>query len=440
MKHVSPQPAAWLGRLGIAAIGSVLLVGCSSSTDPTAVQANSSTSSAIATASAPPAGTPAAAPAVAKGVERGIGDVPWAQVGPGWTLAMWSPVTPHHPGEQSAPGEPTWDTASTTLFLLDPATGNRYNITTFTPEDHEPNLVDWSGDGRHALFSATYGSEAKAISIDLHTGERTDVPVDGTPEYTRPDGKALLVAKSFNGNEPGTLKRIDMTGHEQLAYPTEDLGGAGQFSGDYLESPDGTQLVLGTANLGNEIVPRSDNSLVVLGNDGSIKRTLPVPMPKAYCAPVKWWAPTVVLAHCTAEAGSGEQLWKVPLDGGEPTALTAVNSHNNEPGFEGNYGNWNAYQLPSGIFLPTAGACGTSFVSRLTPDGHTKRVDIPGVSDSVELAGVTRDKLLVVGQVGCGGGTSLLSYDPVANTSTVLLGPPINGGGVTGGRVFPNEK
>jgi hypothetical protein len=439
MKHVWTLRPAWAGRLGIFALASAMLVGCSTSASSTATQQNSSPPAAptpvSASPSAAPAATPAAQPAVAKGVERGIGDVPWSQVGPGWTLAVWSPVTPHHPGEQPAPGEPTWDTANTALYLVDPATGNRYTITIFTPADRDPQLIDWSGDGSHALFTQA----ANAISIDLHTGERTVVPVHGTPEYTRPNGKALLVSTGFNGNEPGTLKRIDMAGHEQLAYPTDDLGGAGQFSGDYLESPDGTHLVLGTANLGNEIVPRTDNSLVVMANDGSIIRTVPVPMPKAYCAPVKWWAPTVALAHCTAEAGSGEQLWEVPLDGGKPTALTAVNSHNNEPGFEGNYGNWNAYELPSGVFLPTAGACGTSFVSRLTPDGHTTRVDVPGLGDSVELAGISGDKLLVVGKVGCGGGTSLLTYDPVANTSTVLLGPPVNGGGVTDARLYPEK-
>jgi TolB protein len=429
-------------KLALTAVAALTLVaGCSSSTGSTAQQHGSTSAAAPAPATTSASATPAATPAVAKGVERGIGDVPWAQVGPGWMLAMWSPVTPHMPGVLPAPGEPTSDTANTTLYLVDPATGNRYTITTFTPDDHEPHLVDWSGDGSHALFSATYGGEAKAISIDLHTGERTEVPVDGTPEYTRPDGKALLVSKSFNGNEPGTLKRIDMSGHQQLAYPTDDLGGAGRFSGDYLESPDGTQLVLGTANLGNEVVPRSDNSLVVMDNNGSIVRTLPVPIPKAYCAPVKWWKPTVFLAHCSAERFAGEQLWEVPIDGGKPTALTAFNSaHGDDPGFEGNLGNWNAFELPTGVFLPTAGACGTTFVSRLTPDGHTTRVQIPGASGSVGLAGVSGDKLVVHAYVGCGGGTSLLTYDPVANTSTVLLGPPINGGGVSGGRLYPDEK
>ena len=100
------------------------------------------------------------------------------------------------------------------------------------------------------------------------------------------------------------------------------------------------------ANLGNEIVPRTDNSLVVMANDGSIVRALPAPMPKATCSPVKWWAPDLILTHCDGENDAGEQLWEVPLNGGKPTALTAVNTHDNAPGFQGNYGNWNAFGSP----------------------------------------------------------------------------------------------
>ncbi len=84
-----------------------------------------------------------------------------------------------------------------------------------------------------------------------------------------------------------------MAGHEQFVYPTKDLGGAGQFSGDYLESPDGTQLVLATANLGNKIVPRTDNSFVVMRNDGSIVRILAAPMPEATCSSVEGGGPPV---------------------------------------------------------------------------------------------------------------------------------------------------
>jgi hypothetical protein len=440
MNHVSTRAAAWRAGLGIVAAASLLVTGCSSSANST--DAQSGPSSPAATASL--ATTPAATPAVANGTERAIGDVPWPQVGPGWMLAVWTPVTPHMPGNQPPPGEPTSETATNVLYLVSPA-GDRYSIAEFPPADGAPRLVDWSGDGSHALFDSTHGSETSVISIDLHTGARTTIPVhgsvNGTLAYTLPEGKALLESTGFNGDEPGTLKRIDMSGNEQFVYPTKDLGGAGQFSGDYLESPDGTQLVLGTANLANEVVARSDNSLVVMGNDGSIIRTLPTPMPKAMCSPVKWSAPGVILTHCAAEGSGGEQLWKVPVDGGQPTALTAVNTLDNAPGFQGNYGNWNAYETPGGTFLPTAGACGTSFVSRLTPDRHTEKVTIPSLKDSAELAGVSGDKLVIVGQVGCGGGTSLVTYDPAANTSTVVLGPPITkGGGIDSARLYPTEK
>jgi TolB protein len=324
--------------------------------------------------------------------------------------------------------------------LVDPA-GNRYAITTFSGADARLDLTDWSGDGSHALFADSYPTPSKVISVDLHTGEQTTIPVDGYPRYTRPGGKALLLSTYSNGNEPGTLKRIDFAGNEQLTYPTEQLGGAGQFSGRYLESPDGTQLVLGTANHGNEIVPRSDNSLVVLSNDGNIVRTLPAPMAQAECSPVRWWTPTVILTHCTRERSSANQLWQVPLDGGAPTALTAVNSgQQHDPGFEDDSDNGIAWQLPSGTFLQSAGACGTAFLSRLTADGRTTQVTVPGVSPNVFVAGVTGEKLVLQGQVGCGGTTSLLTYDPAANTSTVLLGPPVNGGGVTEALLYPSDR
>jgi TolB protein len=71
---------------------------------------------------------------------------------------------------------------------------------------------------------------------------------------------------------------------------------------------------------------------------------------------------------------------------------------------------------------------------------HTTRVKVPGVSDSIAVAGATGDKLLLLAQVGCGGTTSLLTYDPAANTSTVLLGPPVNGGGVSDALLYRDEK
>jgi hypothetical protein len=346
-------------RLGLVALAAVLVAGCSSSNGSMAAHTASGSPATPTSTTVVPA-----TPAAAHGVEAAFGDVPWSKVGPGWMLATWSPVTPHMPGEPPAPGEPSPDTATTTLYLVDPA-GNRYTITTFEGDKATPDLIDWSGDGSHALFGAKYPAPSSVISVDLHTGARTTIPVKGYPRYTRPDGKALLVSTESNGNEPRTLKRIDLAGNEQMSYPTDQLGEAGHFSGGYLESLDGTQLVLGTANRDTEW-SRSENGLVVMSNDGKIIRTLPTPMPKAQCAPVRWWTPTVILTNCTADAG--RQLWEVPLDGAAPTALTAVNSgQEDDPGFGGDIGDGVAWQLPSGTFLQSAGACGTMFLSRLTP-------------------------------------------------------------------------
>ena len=66
-------------------------------------------------------------------------------------------------------------------------------------------------------------------------------------------------------------------------------------------------------------------------------------------------------------------------------------------------------------------------------------MNVPGVSASVDVDGVSGDKLALVAKAGCGPGTSLLTYDPAANTSTVLLGPPINGGSVTEAIVYPGQ-
>jgi TolB protein len=80
----------------------------------------------------------------AHGVEAPLGAIPWSRVGPGWVLAMWSPVPGLGAGEQPPPGTPTYQTATTTLYLVDPA-GGRYAVTTFPPpgEGSTPNLVDW---------------------------------------------------------------------------------------------------------------------------------------------------------------------------------------------------------------------------------------------------------------------------------------------------------
>ena len=351
------------------------------------------------------------------GVEAAIGSVPWSQVGPGWLLAMWSPVSGKNFGETPPPGEPSYDTASTTLYLVDPA-GGRYAITTFPPpgDGPSPKLVDWSGDGSRALFETDGSSTVTLTEVDLHTGAKTTFTVkrngDVTPRYTRPAGKAVLL--ETRGNGPESLERVDLAGNHQLTYPV------GQDFRGYLSTPDGTQLVVGTGS-----------GLAMMGNDGSPGKALPVPG-QTDCSPTRWWdnGSTIAVARCDT------QLWLVPIDGRTPTALTAPTN-----GKGPDYGDLNAWQLPAGTYVQATGACGVIYLARLNADGTTSQVSVPGLqSRSVVVIGAHGGHLDLQAHAGCGPGLSLLDYDPAAGTSTVLLGQTINGGGVVDAVPYPGQE
>jgi hypothetical protein len=355
----------------------------------------------------------------AHGVEAPLGAVPWPQVGPGWVLATWSPISGRHPGETPPPGEPAYETAATTLYLVDPA-GGRYAITTFAPPGNRsrPELVDWSGDGSRALLtSGGPGSSTVITEVDLHSGAQTTFTVNGTfvsPRYSRPEGQAVLL-ETPGYNSQGSLERVDLAGNHQLTYPV-----ANDFRG-YLPTPDGTQLVLGT-----------DAGLALMGNDGVPGKALPVASQKD-CAPTRWWdtGSTIVLARCS------NQLWLVPIDGGTPTALTAPNNGQKGP----DYGDTSAWRLPAGTYVQALGACGVIFLAKLNADGTTSPVSVPNVHGAtIIVVGVNGGDLDLQAKAGCGGGQSLVDYNPSAGTSTVLLGPPVNGGGVIDAVPYPGQR
>jgi hypothetical protein len=366
--------------------------------------------------SATHASNASARPLAARGVESSADSIPWEQVGPGWVLATWSPLAGHRPGYMPT-NEPDPSTVSMTLYLVDPE-GGRYPITTFPPtKDAPPQLIDWSGDKNRALFT-TIGA-AGAIEVDLHTGKQTPIALadrSADPRYTLPDGKALLLT-SGGYQKPATLTRVDLTGKQQLSYPV-----APDYSG-VLSTPDGTQLVVGT-----------DTGLALMGNDGKPGRALLVAGPNR-CRPLRWWdADSTVLAKC----GDGaSQLWRVPIDGGAPSALTAVNDGQKGP----DYGDANAWQLPAGTFLQDLGACGVIYLAKLNADGTTTEVNVPDVqAGSIEVIGVNGNSLRLHARAACGGGLSIVDYDPSTNVSSVLLGPPINGGGVIDAVAFKGQR
>ncbi len=121
------------------------------------------------------------------------------------------------------------------------------------------------------------------------------------------------------------------------------------------------------------------------------------------------------------------QLWIVPTDGGTPTTLTAQTPKPPDLGDE------NARQLTTGTYLQDAGACGYQYLASLNPDGTTTPVSIPQVDtadNSQWVVGTDGTRIAVRMAAACGSGQSLLWWDTASNTTTILLGPGVNGGGV----------
>jgi len=348
-----------------------------------------------------------AVPLLARGEEATKAAVPWSRVGPGWMLADWTPT----PGF-GAGGAPSGGAQPDVLYLVNPK-GGRYLLASPSPG----SLLDWSGDGRRALFASLPSSgqnqQTSLVELDLRTGSSHTITIgDGlTATFTKPKGLALLLSGS------GSLERIGLTGTLQQTYPASFPGvGATAFSA--VESPDGTQLVLG-AKMG----------LALVSNDATVIRELPVPSVNQGCEPVRWWSRGVVLASCFLTEST---LWLVPTSGAAPSALTSAP-------VPPDFADENAWQVGGATYVQDAGACGYQYLAKLNPNSTTTPVGVPGVDtgNSVFVVGAHDNQLALRATVACGTGVSLLWFDPVANTTTVLLGPPVDGGGVSDAILYP---
>src|SRR5215469_3023108 len=203
---------------GIAAVAAVAaLAGCGSSGAGSA--RSGPPAPAVARQATPPASAATVVQALAAGQQGTYKQVPWAQVGPGWILAEWTPTL--------IPPAPI------SLFLIDPA-GGRYLIETFpaSPAGSGPaTIVAWSGDGRRALFS-TGSASATVTVLDLRSLATSQFQLaNASPvTFTRPAGEAILVNVQVNDYGQSKLERVSLTGQPQLSYPETFVPG-GPYNG-----------------------------------------------------------------------------------------------------------------------------------------------------------------------------------------------------------------
>jgi hypothetical protein len=323
--------------------------------------------------------------------------VPWSHVGPGWVLAQYTPAQAG-PGGRSGP---------VMVYLISPG-GTRYQLASWPSSRTAPVLIAWSPDGKRALFEV-FSGKGGVEQLTLATGQVSTFVLQGaaTPiRYTTPDGLNIV-----GGRPSGTgtsLARYTLSG--RLASP---LGYSAD--GQALYAPSGTEFVTGVTN-----------GLKLVSNTGTVLRLLPVPWTNANsCSTVRWWDSGTVLASCEQPGGDGPRLWLVPVSGARPTALTPLRS----PG-TGDFGDIDAWQLPSGLYLQSLGACAVLQIFKQAPAGSVTLVTVPHTEGDNHVLSALGSRLLVEAPTSCEGGISLLWFDPGTRAEQWLIRTPATVAGV----------
>ena len=127
-----------------------------------------------------------------------------------------------------------------------------------------------------------------------------------------------------------------------------------------------------------------------------------------------------MLASCAPPDSSIWQLWLVPISGAPPKALTPPRN----PARSGDFGDLDAWRLPSGLYLQAAGACGVLHIYRQASGGSIKLVTVPHTSGDNRVLTARGSRLLVQAPTSCVGSNSLLWFNPGTHAEQWLIRAP----------------
>ena len=307
--------------------------------------------------------------------------VPWSKVGPGWELATYSTPSSH----------------GTTLYLAGP-TGTKYALRTWRGSTGPGTLVAWSGDKSRAMFFNDVSG--RVTQLNVMTGKTSSFILTGQTSpiaYTRPDGLNVLAVSAS-----GSLERFSLTGKLQKVLLRNF-----NFDGSPVYNPNGETLAV------------SGGTGVRLINNATAKITnLKVPGKQLNCRVARWWNGSTILAECLAEGAAAPRLWLVPAGGGKVTALTPQR----KSGYD--LGDFDAWRLSSGLYLQSAGACGTIEINKQAANGSVTPVNVPGTPNTHNFI-MTADgpRLLIYPSNGCQAASGLLWFNPAKpHAETWLFG------------------
>ena len=325
---------------------------------------------------------------------------PLSRAGSGWALAMY------------ASGRDVMH-SRVVLYLTSPA-GAAYAMHTW-PHGTQWQLEAWSPDRSRAIFAtlSVTGGRTSMHQMTLASGATTSFTL---PAFSRvisyaPAGHSVLVAQT-SGIYLYSLTGTRLARLSAVAGQAANLG-----SGGAVMSGNGRQVVV-PARSGLSLVSRA----------GVLIRKLRVPHTRGACLPVRWNSAGVVLATCTPAAPpAGPQVFRVPVSGGAPVAVTPVQNFTS-----GEYGDVDAWTIAGATYVQAEQSCGAGFLGRLGAGGTVVPVTIPGNPESTVVDGVNGHRLLVT-ETGCQnrnrlalltlpGGTArtILPYGPGAGAFDVV--------------------
>jgi Tol biopolymer transport system component len=165
-----------------------------------------------------------------------------------------------------------------------------------------------SPDGRYVVFTSTRSGATKLWRVDIEGGnlrQLTSQPnEDNCARYT-PDGKWIVFQSWRSGK--ATIWKMPADGGDAV-----QLTDFATFEPE--PSPDGKLIACPDAH------SRSTTRVLLIPVEGG-EPTLVLKLPANSSGPVKWTADGRALTFIRSLDGA-ENLWKLPLEGGQPTQLT----------------------------------------------------------------------------------------------------------------------
>jgi hypothetical protein len=291
-----------------------------------------------------------------------------SQAGNGWALAMY------------ASGRDTYN-SRVTLYLTSPG-GAAYALRTW-PQGTQWQLEAWSPDHSRAIFATVSptGSQTVIHQVTLATGATTSFTLQ---QYSRVIGYGLPTGRSLLVSQGSGIYLYSLKG-QRLARLSDSSQVAGLARGGAIMSQTGTQIVVAS------IV-----GLAVVSPTGVVQRMLPVPNTMGGCLPIRWSAAAVVTAACMTQVpSSGPQVFRVPVSGAAPVAVTPVRNVSS-----GYFGSLDAWTIAGSTYVQAEQPCGAGFLGRLGAGAKVIPVPIPGNPESTVVDSVFGRQLLLT-ETGC---------------------------------------